>query len=114
MTLTPAERRAVVLVVGLLALGTLWDLRPPRWRSPHAPPAEPGPTAAEIGGAGGTSAAAAAARDTFVGAILDLNRATLGDLDGLPGVGPVLAARILEQRRRQGAFHDVRDLRAVK
>jgi competence protein ComEA len=46
--------------------------------------------------------------------VLDLNRAGAAELDALPGVGPVLAARIIEQRRRFGPFHRVDDLRAVR
>jgi comEA protein len=44
---------------------------------------------------------------------VDLNRATPRELDGLPGIGPVLAARIVEYRQRQGRFHSVSELRAV-
>jgi competence ComEA-like helix-hairpin-helix protein len=45
---------------------------------------------------------------------LDLNAATVEDLKRLPGVGPVLAARILETRHRQGRFGGLDDLRQVK
>lgn len=45
---------------------------------------------------------------------LDLNRATVADFDQLPGVGPVLAKRIMDYRKSVGRFHAVEDLRAVK
>lgn len=45
---------------------------------------------------------------------VDLNRATMADLDQLPGVGPVLAKRMVEYRKSVGRFHAVEDLRAVK
>ena len=45
---------------------------------------------------------------------LDLNRATLADLVRLPGVGPVLARRILETREAAGRFGAVDDLVAVR
>ena len=45
----------------------------------------PAPTA--VPGAGGT--------------LLDLNSAGLADLDALPGIGPVLAQRILDRRQKQ-------------
>ncbi len=45
--------------------------------------------------------------------LVSLNRATAEDLDSLPGVGPALAARILEHRTAIGAFSDVRQLREV-
>ena len=45
---------------------------------------------------------------------LDLNRATLADLIRLPGVGPVLARRILETREIAGRFGAVDDLVGVR
>jgi len=45
---------------------------------------------------------------------LDLNRATKQDLERLPGIGPVLAGRIVDFRAAQGAFDDVDQLRHVK
>jgi competence ComEA-like helix-hairpin-helix protein len=44
---------------------------------------------------------------------VDLNQATTRQLDGLPGIGPVLAGRIVEYRRRSGGFRRVSELRAV-
>lgn len=49
-----------------------------------------------------------------VGEPLDLNRAALGDLLLLPGVGPKLAARIVEERDRRGGFARVDQLAEVK
>ncbi|GAA4962144.1 ComEA family DNA-binding protein [Actinoplanes utahensis] len=46
-------------------------------------------------------------------ALVDLNTATPAQLDGLPGVGPVLAQRILDARDAQGGFRAVSDLRKV-
>jgi competence protein ComEA len=37
----------------------------------------------------------------------------LAELDGLPGVGPVLAARIVEWRSKNGNFKSVDELRRV-
>ena len=45
--------------------------------------------------------------------VVDLNRATLAELDALPGIGPVLARRIVEHRGRHGPFRSVDELRAV-
>lgn len=45
--------------------------------------------------------------------LVSLNRASVEDLDTLPGVGPALAARIIEHRTAIGAFSDVRQLREV-
>jgi competence protein ComEA len=44
---------------------------------------------------------------------LDLNTATVDQLDTLPGVGPVLAARIIEWRLAHGRFASVDELREV-
>jgi competence protein ComEA len=44
---------------------------------------------------------------------LDLNTATLDQIQQLPGVGPVLAQRILDYRTQNGGFRDVTQLREV-
>ncbi len=44
---------------------------------------------------------------------LDLNKATPGDLETLPGVGTSLAARIDSHRQAHGPFRSVDDLRRV-
>lgn len=45
---------------------------------------------------------------------VDLNRADAARLDALPGIGPVLAARIVAYREQHGGFRSVRDLRRVQ
>lgn len=45
---------------------------------------------------------------------LDLNRATEKDLESLPGIGAVLAGRIVKYRQDIGSFSRVEDLRDVK
>ncbi|MDN3353490.1 ComEA family DNA-binding protein [Actinomadura sp. DC4] len=47
------------------------------------------------------------------GAPLDLNAATVPQLDQLPGVGPVLAQRIVDYRAQHGNFHTTDELRQV-
>lgn len=44
---------------------------------------------------------------------VNLNRATLAELDTLPGIGPGLAASILKLRSKQGRFATVEALREV-
>jgi competence protein ComEA len=61
----------------------------------------------------GPAAPAAGGAGPVAGAPVNLNTATLADLDGLPGVGPVLAQRILDARTAQGGFAAVTDLRKV-
>lgn len=48
-----------------------------------------------------------------VGRPVDLNTATAAELDALPGIGPVLAQRIVDHRTRNGPFRSVEDLRQV-
>ena len=119
MALTPAERRGALVLVGLLLIGAAHDL----WKATrsHPPPPAglqdsaagdtllPGAGAAEpvpAGAAGGARPAASRP--------LDLNRADARTLDLLPGVGPVLAERIVQQRRRFGPYLDLDELRAVR
>ena len=45
---------------------------------------------------------------------LDLNRASAGELESLPGIGPALAQRILESRARDGPFLRAEDLLRVR
>lgn len=45
--------------------------------------------------------------------VVDLNSATASDLDTLPGVGPVMAGRILDWRTAHGRFTSVDQLREV-
>lgn len=58
------------------------------------------------GAAPGTGGAAA-------GGLLDLNAASASDLDALPGIGPVLAQRIVDWRDENGRFASVDQLREV-
>jgi competence protein ComEA len=67
----------------------------------------PEEAAAPTGGAPGTAGSTAA------GGKVDLNRATLEQLDALPGVGPVTAQRILDWRSTHGRFARVDQLREV-
>jgi competence protein ComEA len=45
---------------------------------------------------------------------VNLNSATLSQLESLPGVGPVIAQRILDYRQRKGRFTSVRQLLEVE
>ncbi|MCF7547760.1 helix-hairpin-helix domain-containing protein [Pseudonocardia sp. WMMC193] len=69
----------------------------------------PAPEDAGSTGPSATGAAGAAG----VGGKVDLNRATLEQLDALPGVGPVTAQRILDWRAAHGRFARVDQLREV-
>ena len=45
--------------------------------------------------------------------VVDLNTATLAELDALPGVGPVMAGRILDWRTAHGRFASIDQLREI-
>ncbi|GAA1848256.1 hypothetical protein GCM10009836_29900 [Pseudonocardia ailaonensis] len=68
------------------------------------------PAAADAQGSAG---GAAGTPGSAPGGKVDLNRATVDQLDGLPGVGPVTAQRILDWRTAHGRFSRVDQLREV-
>ena len=51
---------------------------------------------------------------TGVTALVDINQATVADLDRLPGIGPSTARAIVDHRTRNGPFASVDDLLAVR
>ena len=128
------------MLVVLLALGAshdLWRARHPRYlpleerrdgrgampssewggAAGSAAPADPqgvgrsGPSAAGETAGGGAPGAARARSATFR---VDINVAGTAELDALPGVGPVLAERIVAHRRRYGRYRRLEDLLAVR
>ena len=45
---------------------------------------------------------------------VDINRGSVEELRRLPGIGPVLAERVLRYRRENGKFAAIRDMQQVK
>lgn len=81
----------------------------PKPKEAPAVEARPGP-----GSRTGGSRAGAPATPVSVALPLDLNAATAAELEGLPGVGPALAARIVAWRDSVGRFRRVEELDSVK
>ncbi|MDZ7359581.1 MAG: helix-hairpin-helix domain-containing protein [candidate division KSB1 bacterium] len=117
---TQPEQRAILVLLSTFGLGTLlWWYR----QSQPLPVVEPATVAAfeEFArGLPGDSIRAPAsfsergAGGSALSARLDLNAATINDLVRFPGIGPVMAKRIVEYRETNGPFKKLQDLRKVK
>ncbi len=87
-------------------------------RPGEGPPAGDGAGAGAGGGSGAGADGAvagggAAGPASQSGGLLDLNAADVAALDALPGIGPVLAARIVGWRAEHGRFTSVDELEQV-
>jgi competence protein ComEA len=71
-----------------------------------------GAGATGVGGAG-LGSAGQGTTSTASGGLVDLNTADASALDSLPGVGPVLAQRILDWRTQHGRFSSVDEIGEV-
>ncbi len=114
LDLTPAERRGALVLISLVLLGTAWDLL---HLEPHMAPAVP----ASAYGPGGAPTAPEAPAGPDAGPAVpppggpvDVNAASATQLDALPGIGPVLAARIVERRAVLGRFANPEELLSVR
>jgi len=93
LQMTAAEARGALLAVVLLALAGLPARAPREAPPPATAPARPA--------------------DDVPGRV-DLNGADAAALTALPGIGPVLAERIVAHRERHGPFAAVGELAAVR
>lgn len=82
---------------------------------PHLDFSAPPPaTLARTGRSPGPGRSTGSSGATAAPPVVDLNRATLDELQGLRGVGPVLAERIVVLRREKGRFRSVDELLEVR
>lgn len=95
----PAADAVLAGVNQARVLGDGEQVRVPKVGEPAPAPPPAGPTGSTPGGA--------------PGAIVDLNRATVAELDVLPGVGPATATAIITWRDENGGFRRVEDLLEV-
>jgi competence protein ComEA len=74
-----------------------------------------GTAPAGAGGAvpGGLAGSGSSSGGASAGGRVNLNSATASELEGLPGVGPVLAGRIVDWRTEHGRFASVDELAEV-
>ena len=103
------QERTTLALLGalvLILLGVLAWQRRPVVLSVSVPPAE----------AAAVTPAQAAQWDGAVDAArqVDVNAADAAELERLPGVGPALAKRIVEERERRGPFQSAEDLTRVR
>lgn len=118
--LSAPARWAAVAVLGLAGVAGVmraWVVGPTAMLDPTPGPerrvasdAEPGPAIAEAGGAHATHAGPAPAS---LARRINVNTASAAELDLLPGIGPALAAMIIEDRKANGPYATLDDLDRV-
>ena len=89
-----------MLAVAALAAQRGDPVEPPRRAAPSAPHK--------------AEASKPGARSMADGERIDLNRASAEELAAIPGVGPKLAQRILDERTRRGGFTAIEQLEGVR
>lgn len=85
----------------------------PRFGEDPVGPAGSSGTPPSSGAGAGSGATGGTGGAVLADGRLDINRASVEDLDGLPGIGPAKAAAIVEDRERNGPFREPGDLRRV-
>ena len=117
------EQIALVLLSTALLVGTVVSLVS-RYAPDHTPDFRVIRGAVEVPAAdsangperveGATESVPAAARPSDDALPIDLNRASVSELQKLPGIGPAIARRIAAFRSEHGPFRRIEDLTAVR
>ena len=109
---TRQEIGLVVLLVLLAILGNVPDL----FSTPVADgkPFRIGMETADDVARPGEETPISGSHSLLIGMPIDLNTARAVDLEAIPGIGPVLAQRIVATRDERGGFSDLDELLAVK
>lgn len=135
---TASERKALAVVAAIAALGVVARVIKAREARPHATAAEMLALDSQIarvrtaraeskrgGGSGRTARrsnvsesrtkrpASQSVRDSTPRPLVDLDTASIATIEGLPWIGPSLAARIVESRDRCGPFGSMEALTRV-
>jgi comEA protein len=110
--LTPLEEKVIALLVGGLLLGSailIYKRSHPSF-APELVTVREGPSKAGSFPDPGASNGEKEGEE----ALVDINTASSAELERLPGIGPVIASRIIEQRAESGPFRSVDGLLAVR
>ena len=104
--------RSLLIKLAMLAMTAAAVL----WIGWPVPKEEPAPSRPDQSGTAQTPAAAPVHTAPAVKTVakVNLNRASADELQMLPGVGPVLAQRMVEWRKAHGRYRTVEDLQEVR
>jgi len=111
---TQDERRALVFLAAVTAVGSAIRVARPDDDARSVPAVAPQLAAGDlVRQAAASQHAESLARPLGPEEKVDLNRATVEELDRLPRVGPALARRIVEERTAGGPFRSLAELTRV-